>query len=41
VPNAALDNEAFEVDKFPLYQDVMDEIGLWLMYDMSNSSPIN
>jgi hypothetical protein len=35
VPNAGLSNEAFEYDKFAKYQDVMDELGLWLMYDMS------
>ena len=35
VPNAGLANEAFEYDKFSQYQSVMDQLGLWLMYDMS------
>ncbi|CZT42723.1 uncharacterized protein RSE6_02666 [Rhynchosporium secalis] len=34
VPNLALDNKAFDFDVFDKYQDLMDEIGLWLMFDM-------
>ncbi|KAH9219123.1 hypothetical protein DL95DRAFT_457591 [Leptodontidium sp. 2 PMI_412] len=34
VPNAGLDNKAFDFDELDTYLDIMDEIGLWLMFDM-------
>jgi len=34
VPDEALSNEAFPFDEFSFYLDKMDELGLWLMYDM-------
>lgn len=35
VPNAGLDNKAFDFDELDKFLDIMDEIGLWLMFDMS------
>jgi len=35
VPNEALANEAFNFTEFERFLDIMDEIELWLMYDMS------
>ena len=37
VPNAGLANEAFDFDELDKFLDVMDEIELWLMFDMSRS----
>ncbi|KAJ5636156.1 uncharacterized protein N7484_009469 [Penicillium longicatenatum] len=34
VPNAGLANEAFNFTELSLFLDRMDEVGLWLMYDM-------
>ncbi|KAJ5802930.1 uncharacterized protein N7503_005380 [Penicillium pulvis] len=34
VPNAGLANEAFNFTELSLFLDKMDEVGLWLMYDM-------
>lgn len=34
VPNLALPNEAFDFDEFDEFVDVLDELELWLMYDM-------
>ncbi|KAJ5945797.1 hypothetical protein N7454_002636 [Penicillium verhagenii] len=34
VPNAGLANEAFNFTELGLFLDKMDEVGLWLMYDM-------
>jgi hypothetical protein len=38
VPNAGLDNKAFDFDELDSFLDIMDEIGLWLMFDMSKFS---
>ena len=35
VPNAGLANEAFEWDVLNKFLDVMDQMELWLMFDMS------
>jgi hypothetical protein len=37
VPNAGLANEAFDFDELDTFLDIMDEIGLWLMFDMRES----
>ncbi len=37
VPNAGLANEAFDFNELDTFLDVMDEIELWLMFDMSKS----
>ncbi|KAK8211026.1 hypothetical protein HDK77DRAFT_250118 [Phyllosticta capitalensis] len=34
VPDAALDNKAFNFTEFDLFMDTCDEIGLWVMFDM-------
>ena len=38
VPNAGLANEAFDFDELDEFLDVMDEIELWLMFDMSETT---
>lgn len=35
VPNEGLANEAFDFDELDKFLDIMDEIELWLMFDMS------
>ncbi|KAL2069317.1 hypothetical protein VTL71DRAFT_15655 [Oculimacula yallundae] len=34
VPNLGLDNKAFDFDVLDKYLDIMDEMGLWLQFDM-------
>lgn len=35
VPNAGLANEAFDFDELDTFLDIMDDLELWLMFDMS------
>lgn len=37
VPNAGLANEAFDFDELDTFLDIMDELELWLMFDMSKN----
>lgn len=34
VPNAGLANEAFDFDELDKFLDIMDDLELWLMFDM-------
>lgn len=40
VPNEALANEAFDFDELDTFLDIMDEMELWLMFDMSKFQKI-
>lgn len=35
MPNAGLANAAFDFDELDKFLDIMDEMELWLMFDMS------
>lgn len=35
VPNAGLTNKAFDFDELDRFLDILDELELWLMFDMS------